>query len=215
MQKAHEATDGGAGGGGGTPRRRLGLVALPVVLFAALALLFGLALRSGDPSKLPSALIGKPAPETTFPPLEGLVAGDNRPLPGFSRSELATGKVSVVNFWASWCIPCVEEHPLLIEIGKRTGVDLYGVNYKDDPSAAPRFPGRFGNPFKAVGTDATGRNAIEWGVYGMPETFVVNGRGQIVYKHVGPMSEQSLAQKVLPAIAAAAGGGAPAQASKP
>jgi cytochrome c biogenesis protein CcmG/thiol:disulfide interchange protein DsbE len=186
------------------PRRRLGLI-VPLLIFAAMAGLFAFALRSGDPSRLPSALIGKPVPTTEFPPLEGL-RDDGGPVTGFTSKDLAAGKVSIVNFWASWCVPCVQEHPLLVELKARSGVDLYGVNYKDQATAARRFLGRYGNPFTAVGTDATGRNAIEWGVYGMPETFVVNGRGEIVYKHVGPISAESLAQRLIPAIEAARAG---------
>lgn len=183
------------------PRRRIGLI-VPLLIFAAMAGLFAFALRSGDPSRLPSALIGKPVPATEFPPLEGL-RDDGGPVPGFTSKDLAAGKVSVVNFWASWCVPCVQEHPLLVELKSRTGVGIYGVNYKDQPTTARRFLGRYGNPFTAVGTDATGRSAIEWGVYGMPETFVVNGRGEIVYKHVGPISAESLSQRLVPAIEAA------------
>jgi cytochrome c biogenesis protein CcmG/thiol:disulfide interchange protein DsbE len=164
--------------------------------------LFAFALTSGDPSKLPSALIGKPVPQTEFPALEGL-QNANAPVPGFTSAELGHGKVSVVNFWASWCGPCVEEQPLLIELASRADVDLYGINYKDQTTSARRFLGRYGNPFKAVGTDANGRGAIEWGVYGMPETFVVNGNGTIAYKHVGPISKESLEAKLLPAIEAA------------
>src|SRR5690606_16196919 len=121
------------------------------------------------------------------------------------------GKVSVVNFWASWCVACIEEHPLLEVLRERTGVDIYGVDYKDQATAARRFLGRYGNPFTAVGTDANGRGAIEWGVYGMPETFVLNGKGEIVYKHVGPVSPQSLEEKLIPAIEKARGS-APAEA---
>jgi cytochrome c biogenesis protein CcmG/thiol:disulfide interchange protein DsbE len=168
----------------------------------AIAALFAFALTSGDPTKLPSALIGRPVPQTEFPPLEGLL-NSGRPVPGFTAADLAQGKVSVVNFWASWCVPCIEEHPLLIALKERTGVALYGVNYKDQAEAGRRFLGRYGNPFDAVGIDRSGRNAIEWGVYGMPETFVINGRGEIAYKHVGPISKQSLESQLLPAIAAA------------
>ncbi len=188
------------------PRLRLGFV-VPLLLFAAMAGLFAFALRSGDPSRLPSALIGKPAPATDFPPLEGL-RDERGTVPGFTSRDLASGKVSIVNFWASWCVPCVQEHPLLVELKARTGVDIYGVNYKDQAAAARRFLGRYGNPFAAVGVDATGRSAIEWGVYGMPETFVINGRGEIVYKHVGPISAESLAQRLIPAIEAARGSSA-------
>jgi cytochrome c biogenesis protein CcmG/thiol:disulfide interchange protein DsbE len=187
-----------------TPARKsnLGWVVAPLVIFAALIALFAFALQSGDPSKLPSALIGKPAPATTFPAIEGLV-DNGKPVAGFSSAELAQGRPSVVNFWSSWCVPCAEEAPLLIELQQRSGVPLYGVNYKDDAISARRFLGRYGNPFVAVGSDAAGRAAIEWGVYGMPETYVVNGRGEIVFKHVGPISAESIETRLLPAIARA------------
>jgi len=184
------------------PRRRIHWVAAPIAIFGIMAALFAFALRSGDPSKLPSALLGKPAPEIALPALDELVEG-GKPVPGFGTADLGKGKVTVVNFWASWCIPCVQEHPNLIELKQLTGVDVYGVNYKDQAVAARRFIGRYGNPFTAVGVDANGRAAIEWGVYGMPETFVVDGRGRIVYKHVGPISEASLVSKMIPAIEAA------------
>ncbi|MCC7253336.1 DsbE family thiol:disulfide interchange protein [Hyphomicrobium sp.] len=174
----------------------------PLLIFAAIAALFAFALTSGDPSKLPSALIGRPVPQTVFPPLEGLT-DKGQPVPGFAATDLARGRVSVVNFWASWCVPCIEEHPLLIALRERSGVEIYGVNYKDQPEAGRRFLGRYGNPFTAVGVDRAGRNAIEWGVYGMPETFVIDGQGRIAYKHVGPISKESLEKTLLPAIAAA------------
>lgn len=195
---ADSAGDSAAAGG----RRRGGWAMAPVLIFIVMAALFGFALTSGDPSKLPSALIGRPVPQTEFAALEDLRDG-GQPVPGFGAADLAKGKVSVVNFWASWCGPCVEEHPLLIELKSKAGIDIYGVNYKDAPEAGRRFIGRFGNPFTAVGTDRNGRGAIEWGVYGMPETFVINGRGEIAYKHVGPISKESLETKLLPAIAAA------------
>ncbi|HEX2840758.1 DsbE family thiol:disulfide interchange protein [Hyphomicrobium sp.] len=179
-------------------RRGRGWVMAPLLIFIALAGLFAFGL-TGDPSKLPSALIGRPVPQTNFPPLEGLT-DNGQPVPGFHAADLAKGKVSVVNFWASWCGPCIEEHPLLITLRERSGVDIYGVNYKDQAEAGRRFIGRFGNPFTAIGTDQTGRSAIEWGVYGMPETFVINGRGEIAYKHVGPISQSSLESKLLPEI---------------
>ncbi|CAN1723446.1 Thiol:disulfide interchange protein CycY [Hyphomicrobium sp. 1Nfss2.1] len=182
-----------------TRKRGIGWVLTPVLVFAGLVALFAFALQGGDPSKLPSALLGKPAPVTEFASLEGLLA-DEKPVPGFTSGELATGKPVIVNFWASWCAPCAEEQPLLVQLQKRSGVALYGVNYKDDPVAARRFLGRYGNPFTAVGTDPKGRGAIEWGVYGMPETFVLNGKGEIVFKHVGPVSVQSIEQQLMPAI---------------
>lgn len=181
---------------------RLGLLIVPVAIFAAVAGLFAIALRTSDPSKLPSALIGKPVPVFELPPLEGLTDA-GRPVPGVSAADLAKGKVTVVNFWASWCVPCVEEHPLLIELGKRTGVTLYGINYKDQTVAARRFLGNFGNPFAGVGVDGNGRTGIDWGVYGMPESFVVDGQGRIVYKHIGPLTKASLDNAMIPAIEAA------------
>lgn len=181
-------------------KRRGGLrwVITPVLIFGAIAALFAFALRAGDPSKLPSAFIGKPAPALQLAQLEGL--SDGQPISTFGSDALKAGKVSVVNYWASWCAPCVAEHPLLQELKSRTGVDVYGINYKDAPADAVRFLGRYGNPYSAVGTDSSGRNGIEWGVYGTPETFVLNGRGEIVFKHVGPISEQSLVAQMIPAI---------------
>jgi len=190
-------------------KRGLGWVIAPLIVFGALVAVFAFALQGGDPSRLPSALIGKPAPATEFPALEGLLA-DEKPVSGFASKDLATGQPVIVNFWASWCIPCAEEQPLLLDLQRRSGVALYGVNYKDDPVAARRFLGRYGNPFTAVGTDAKGRGAIEWGVYGMPETFVLNGKGEIVFKHVGPISQASIASKLMPAIERARSAAQPA-----
>ena len=173
-------------------------VVAPVLIFGAVAALFALALQTSDPSKLPSAFIGKPAPQLQLAVLEGL--SDGQPIPLFDHAKLTAGKVSVVNYWASWCAPCVAEHPLFDQLKTQAGVDVYGVNYKDSPADAIRFLGRYGNPYAAVGTDARGRNGIEWGVYGTPETFIVNGRGEIIYKHVGAITEQSLKTQLLPAI---------------
>ncbi len=198
-----EEIDGVAGGRSGRA-----WVFVPLAIFLAVATLFQFALKSGDPSKLPSALIGKPVPATDFAALEGL-SGAAGPVPGFTAADLAKGEVTVVNFWASWCGPCVDEHPLLVELAKEPGLKLVGVNYKDEAENARRFLGRYGNPFAALGVDPKGRGAIEWGVYGMPETFVVDGKGRIAYKHVGPLTPQSIAQKVLPAVRAAQGAATP------
>jgi len=184
-------------------------VFIPLVIFIGVAIMFQFALKSGDPSKLPSALIGKPVPATEFPALDGLNASGGA-VPGFTSADLAKGKVTVVNFWASWCAPCVEEHPLLVELAKEPNLQLYGVNYKDEAENALRFLGRYGNPFAALGVDRKGRGAIEWGVYGMPETFVVDGRGQIAYKHVGPLTPRSITEKILPAVRGAQGPAQPA-----
>jgi cytochrome c biogenesis protein CcmG/thiol:disulfide interchange protein DsbE len=172
-----------------TPRRRSWLVALPLIFFVALAGIFLARLHGGDPSKIPSALIGRPAPQTTLPQLEGLSAG-GAPVPGLDPAVFK-GKVSVVNVWASWCVPCHEEAPLLTELGKDKRLQIVGINYKDAPDNARRFLGRYGNPFGIVGVDGNGRASIEWGVYGVPETFVVGRDGAIVYKMVGPVTPEN------------------------
>jgi cytochrome c biogenesis protein CcmG/thiol:disulfide interchange protein DsbE len=180
-------------------KRRLLPVIAPVVVFAAVAGLFLLALQKGDPSRIPSALIGRAAPVVDLPPIAGLGRGAG-PVPGFATADLGKGEPAVINFWASWCVPCAEEHPQLVDLVKRTGVALYGINNKDQPANAIRFLGLHGNPYRAVGADANGRAAIEWGVYGMPETFIVDAKGTVVFKHIGPISPEALEQKVLPAL---------------
>ena len=173
----------------------------PLVVFGFLALLFVFALRSGDPSRLPSALVGRPAPGLVLPPLEGLTDGA-KPIPGVPAVRPEPGEVTVVNFWASWCAPCLQEHPQLMTLKEQAGVRLYGINYKDQAANARRFLDRYGNPFSAVGVDGNGRAGIEWGVIAVPETFVVDGRGVIVYKHTGPISAKTLETAVIPAIRA-------------
>ena len=149
---------------------------LPLVVFGGLAALFFLRLGSGDPSKIPSALLGRPAPATTLPALDGLT-DKGRTIPGLTPETLR-GKVSVVNVWASWCVPCHDEAPLLHALSDDKRFQIVGINYKDAPDNARRFLGRYGNPFSAVGVDANGRASIEWGVYGVPETFVVGRDGK-------------------------------------
>jgi cytochrome c biogenesis protein CcmG/thiol:disulfide interchange protein DsbE len=178
-------------------------VLIPVLVFAALAALFTVALQKGDPSRLPSALIGRPAPALTLAPVEGL-ARDGASLPGLTPADLVRGRPVVVNFWASWCLPCVEEHPQLVALATATGVPILGINHKDQPANAARFLARNGDPYAAVGADTNGRAAIEWGVYGMPETFIVDGTGKIVFKHVGPIGREALVREVLPALEKAA-----------
>ena len=169
-----------------SPRSRRWLVALPLIGFALLAALFLMRLYGGDPSKIPSALIGRPAPQTSLPPLDGL-RREGAQVPGLDPAVFK-GKVSVVNVWASWCVPCHDEAPLLTELGKDKRLQIVGINYKDAPDNARRFLGRYGNPFGVVGVDGNGRASIEWGVYGVPETFVVGREGTIVYKMVGPVT---------------------------
>jgi cytochrome c biogenesis protein CcmG, thiol:disulfide interchange protein DsbE len=172
------------------PPRRPFLMALPLLLFAALVVLSWFSLHGGDPSKIPSALIGHPAPQTALPPLQGLVSNGAQ-IPGLDPATFK-GKVSVVNVWASWCVPCHDEAPLLTELAKDDRLQLVGVNYKDAPDNARRFLGRYGNPSGIVGVDGNGRAAIEWGVYGVPETFVVGREGTIVYKLVGPVTPDNI-----------------------
>jgi len=172
------------------PRSRL-LFLLPVLVFVVLAGLFFLQLSSGrNPSDLPSALINKPAPAFALAPLEGLIA-DGKPVPGLSNEDLK-GRVTVVNVFASWCAPCRQEHPLLVELAKDPSVRLVGINQKDNPDNARRFLGALGNPYAAVGVDPNGRASIDWGVYGVPETFIVGPDGMIRYKQIGPLTPENL-----------------------
>jgi cytochrome c biogenesis protein CcmG/thiol:disulfide interchange protein DsbE len=187
-----------------TPKRRFGWVVVPLIVFAAMAVLFAYALSNGDPSKLPSALIDKPVPDVSFPGLKGLIV-DGKPVPGVSKADFGNGQVTVVNFWASWCAPCLQEHPFLVALTKR-GIRVVGVNYKDKPPGGLNFLAKHGNPYRRVGTDASGRGAIEWGVYGMPETFIVDGDGRIMLKHVGPIDAAVLNKRILPALEKAGAG---------
>jgi cytochrome c biogenesis protein CcmG, thiol:disulfide interchange protein DsbE len=173
-----------------SPPRRPWLMALPLVAFAALAALFWFGLQAGDPSRIPSALIGRPAPQTALPALDGLVANGSQ-VPGLDP-KMFKGKVSLVNVWASWCVPCHDEAPLLTQLGQDKRLQLVGINYKDSPDNARRFLGRYGNPFGIVGVDGNGRAAIEWGVYGVPETFIVGRDGTILYKLVGPVTPENI-----------------------
>ena len=190
MSMASETTSGGL-------RRKL-LVALPLILFLALAALFLYRLGAGDPSRIPSALIGREAPQASLPPVAGLMQ-DGKPIPGIDGADFK-GNVTLVNVWASWCVPCHDEVPQLEDLAKDKRIRLVGINYKDQPDNARRFIGRYGNPFAAVGSDPNGRAAIEWGVYGVPETFVVGRDGRIAYKLVGPITEQNLKAVLMPAI---------------
>jgi len=181
----------------GAWRRRM-LVLVPLVAFLALAALFVLRLGAGDPSRIPSALIGHPAPRTDLPPLPGLER-DGKAVPGLNSAEFQ-GRVTVLNVWASWCVPCREEAALLMTVAADPRVNVVGMNYKDQPDNARRFLGRYGNPFAANGTDGNGRAAIEWGVYGVPETFVIGRDGRIAYKLIGPVTPDNLEAALQPAI---------------
>ncbi|MGH6859201.1 MAG: DsbE family thiol:disulfide interchange protein [Phyllobacterium sp.] len=185
------------------PRRRSSrLVFLPLLLFAALAAIFAFQLASGrDESVIPSALIGKPAPATPLPAVDGL-RKEGQPIPGIDPAGFK-GQVTLVNIFGSWCVPCRTEHPLLMKLAQDRRFRLAGLNYKDKNENVLRFLDELGNPYAAVGADINGRAAIEWGVYGVPETFLVGRDGIIAYKHVGPFTEASIRDELMPAIEAA------------
>lgn len=171
--------------------RRGWLFLLPIALFGVLAAGFYAGLGT-DSTVLPSALIDQPAPRFALPPL----AGEQQ---GFSSADLE-GRVSLVNIFASWCGPCRAEHPVLNALAKSGRVPIYGINYKDKPDAAAVWIAELGNPYARIGTD-DGRVGIEWGVYGVPETFVVDRAGRIRYKHVGPLTQADVERTILPLVA--------------
>jgi cytochrome c biogenesis protein CcmG, thiol:disulfide interchange protein DsbE len=167
-------------------RRRRFFVLAPLVLFVGLVLLFLIRLYAGDPSRIPSALIGHPAPQTSLSALAGLER-NGEAVPGIDPAAFK-GAVTVLNVWASWCVECHDEALLLMQLAQDHRLRVIGINYKDKPENARRFLGRHGNPFVAAGADENGRAAIEWGVYGVPETFVIGRDGRIAYKLVGAIT---------------------------
>jgi cytochrome c biogenesis protein CcmG/thiol:disulfide interchange protein DsbE len=186
----------------GIVRRRL-IVLLPLVVFLAVVALFLIRLFAGDPSRIPSALIGQPAPQTTLPPVAGLER-DGKPVPGIDPASFK-GAVTLLNVWASWCVPCHDEARLLMQLAQNSKLRIVGINYKDEAENARRFLGRYGDPFAAAGADANGRAAIEWGVYGVPETFIIGRDGRIAYKLVGPITPENLETTIKPEIEKALG----------
>jgi cytochrome c biogenesis protein CcmG/thiol:disulfide interchange protein DsbE len=179
-------------------RRRSLVVFIPLAVFLALALLFLIRLGAGDASRIPSALIGRPAPVTILPGLAGLER-DGKPVPGLGADSFK-GEVTVLNVWASWCVPCRQEAPLLLALARDPRIRVVGVNQKDATDDARRFLARYGNPFASIGVDRTGRASIEWGVYGVPETFLVGRDGRIIYKLIGEITPQNLETDVKPQI---------------
>lgn len=167
-------------------------VLLPLLIFALIAgaLYAGLSLR---PREIPSALIGKPIPDFELPPLPG------REL-GLASADLTKGEVTLVNVFASWCAPCRIEHPLFVELKKTGEVSIHGINYKDRPEAATKWLSDLGDPYTRIGADLSGRVAIDWGVYGVPETFVVTGDGKIACKIVGPVTPETMQKTLLPMV---------------
>ncbi len=185
-------------------KKRSSLVFLPLLLFVALAALFLLRLFAGDASRLPSALVGKPVPAFSLGGIEGLKGAD-----GLTDKELRQGHVTLVNIFASWCVPCREEHPTLMKIAaneplKALGVSLVGIAQKDAPANIRALLGEQGNPYATIGADENGRVGIDLGVYGVPETFVVTGDGKVAYRFVGPLSDESFETVLLPEIEKAA-----------
>jgi cytochrome c biogenesis protein CcmG, thiol:disulfide interchange protein DsbE len=181
----------------GAPRRRGLVTLLPLLIFGALAILFFMRLFAGDAARIPSALIGQSAPPLDLPALDGAA--------GLKDADLRQGHVSVINIFASWCLPCHEEHAVLLDLAAdkglaAKGVRVIGVAQKDDPENIRRFLGAKGDPYARVGVDRDGRAGIDWGVYGVPETFIVKGDGTVAFKLVGPMTAQTLASVVKPEI---------------
>tara|TARA_B100000029_G_scaffold169325_1_gene165529 strand:- start:2613 stop:3146 length:534 start_codon:yes stop_codon:yes gene_type:complete len=165
---------------------------LPLALFVVVAIALGIGLTL-NPRVIPSALIDKPVPEFALPPVDG---GPD----GLTAADLRTGDVAIVNIFASWCGPCRVEHPLLMEVARSGEVPVHGINYKDLPRNAVAWLNRFGDPYTRIGSDRNGRVSIDWGVYGVPETFVVDRNGRIAYKHVGPMMAEDMHQRILPLV---------------
>lgn len=175
---------------------RYALFALPLILLVALVSIFAFSIDR-DSSLVRSVLIDKPVPQFALAPVEGL------DVPGFDSAALV-GEPTLVNVFASWCIPCRDEHPLLETIKAETGVRMFGINHSDAPDNAVAFLAELGNPYDAVGADRDRRVSIDWGVYGVPETFLVNAEGVIVYKHVGPLSQDAIDAELIPALEALA-----------
>jgi cytochrome c biogenesis protein CcmG, thiol:disulfide interchange protein DsbE len=196
---------GVANNGGANIRLRRIIVLLPLAIFLGLMALFLFRLNAGDPSRIPSALIGHPVPQTALPGVAGL-QHDGVPVPGLDPTAFK-GAVTVVNVWASWCVPCHDEAPLLMQLARDSRLRLVGINYKDDPDNARRFLGRYGNPFAAAGADESGRAGIEWGVYGVPETFVIGRDARIAYKLVGPITPDNFDSVLKPQIEKAVAAG--------
>jgi len=162
---------------------------IPLIAFLSVAVMLGIGLTL-NPRELPSALLDKPAPEFTLALL-------SKPSDSFSPSDYQ-GQRWILNVWASWCVACRTEHPLLNQLGRDTDIPLVGLNYKDKPLEAQQWLDQRGNPYDKIPMDISGDAGIDWGVYGVPETFVIDEQGRIIYKHTGPISTQIVEQQILP-----------------
>lgn len=182
------------------PGSRRAALLVPLLLFAAVVVFLGVGLTL-NPREVPSPLIGKPVPEFALPPVKGRTLG-------LSSTDLK-GEVSLVNVFASWCVACREEHPIFLELQREGFVPVHGLNYKDRPEDAARWLDALGDPYTRTGADLDGRVAIDWGVYGVPETFVIDRNGRIAYKHIGPITPKLLEEKLRPLIAGLRGDSAP------
>ena len=185
-------------------RSRYVLALLPLLVFGGFAaiaakMLYEQDVNGLDVSAIPSALIGTKAPALALPPLEG------SNVPALTDAAI-TGKLTLVNVFASWCVPCRQEHPMLKELSKDKRLNIVGINYKDKADNAVRFLGELGNPYAAIGIEPNGRAAIDWGVYGIPETYLVGPDGTILYKKVGPIDVTTYERELIPAIESAAAG---------
>jgi len=174
-----------------TVTSRRPLLALPVLAFIALAVAFAFGLTR-NPHDIPSALIGKPVPRFTLPPVKGRTLG--------LSSENLAGEVSLVNVFASWCVACRYEHPFFMQLKAQGVVPIHGIDYKDKPDDAAEWLDTMGDPYTRTGADIDGRVAIDWGVTGVPETFVIDPQGRIAYKQIGPIDETVLKETILPLI---------------
>ena len=184
---------------GPSKARRIIVAAIPLLLFGALAAIFLSQLLSGkDNSIIPSALIGKSAPTLALAPLDGAIRA-GQPVPALDTAAIK-GKLTLVNVWASWCVPCRQEHPVILGLAQDPRINVVGINYKDKNDAALAFLGELGNPFRAIGVDPKGAAAIDWGVYGIPESFLVGPDGTILFKQVGPFTDDAVRNQLLPKI---------------
>tara|TARA_R110001599_G_scaffold143806_3_gene324986 strand:- start:745 stop:1278 length:534 start_codon:yes stop_codon:yes gene_type:complete len=165
----------------------------PVLTFAAIAVILWYALFNLNPSEIPSELVSKPAPAFSLEPVPGYG-------PGLAQADLATGKVTLLNVFASWCVACMAEHPFFMELTKQNVVEIYGLNYKDKPDAAAQWLDRHGNPYARTGMDLKGRVGIDFGVYGVPETFVISADGKILDKIIGPVSKDMFDMRIRPLL---------------